>query len=223
MTIDAAGARATTSTWPFLLRLSLALPALPAQAALSCPPSPAVIEVERAIDPPRIDNTLPLPALQRIAGHPRAGRALGLYKARLEAHWTIALGYREAGGLSCRWIDKVVVTLRMPLRVVYVIRERRPGTCAYEIVLRHERAHQAIDDAVIEEYRPRLRAAAAAAIEALPAAALTAYGAGAAEQLGTPISAALERTFDALKHEREVRQKAVDTPGEYRRVNAACG
>jgi len=205
---------------PFLL---LALSALPAQAALPCPPSPALIEVERAIDPPRIDNTLPLPALQRIAGRPRAGRALGLYQARLEAHWTIALSHREEGGLSCRWIDKVVVTLHMPFRVIYIIRERRPGTCAYESVLAHEREHQEIDDAVIEEYRPRLRAAAAAAIEALPAVALAASGPGAAERLGAPISAALERTVDALKREREARQRRVDTPREYRRVNAACG
>jgi len=218
-----------TSSWRLRLRLSpalsfllLALPALPAQAALPCPPAPALIAVERAIDPPRIDNTLPLPAMQRVAGHPRAGRALGLYKARLEAHWTIALSHREAGGLSCRWIDKVVVTLHMPLRVIYIIRERRPGTCAYESVLGHEREHQEIDDAVIDEYRPHLRAAAAAAIDALPAAALTGSGPGAAERLGAPISAALERAFDALKREREARQRAVDTPGEYRRVNAAC-
>lgn len=202
---------------PFLLL------ALPAQAAISCPPSPAAVEVVGAIDPPRIDNTVPQPALQRIAGQRRAGRALGLYTARLEAHWTIALGHREEGGESCRWIDRVVVTLSMPSRVIYIIRERRPGSCAYTSVLAHEREHQATDAAVIEAYRPRLRAAVADAIQSLPAATLTASGPGAAEQLAAPISAALARAFGALKREREARQKQVDTPAEYRRVNAACG
>jgi hypothetical protein len=202
--------------------LPLALPALPAQAAPSCPPSPAVIEVKRAIAPPRIDNTLPLPALQRIAGHRRAGRALGLYTARLEAHWTIAFRRDEKGGETCRWIERVVVTLSMPSRVIYIVRERQPGTCAYESVLVHEREHQATDDAVIEEYQARLRAAAVDAIEALPAAALTASDPGAAERLAAPVSTALGQTVDALKREREARQKAVDTPEEYRRVNTAC-
>ncbi len=223
MTEAAAPSLGLAYFWRWLALLPLALPALPAQAAPSCPRLPAVIEVERAIDPPRIDNTLPLPALQRIAGHRHAGRALGFYKARLEAHWTIAFRHDEEGGEACRWIAKVVVTLSMPSRVIYIVRERRPGTCAYESVLVHEHEHQATDDAVIEEYRPRLRAAVADAIQALPAAALTASGPGAVERLVTPVSTALERTFDALKRGREARQKAVDTPEEYRRINAACG
>jgi hypothetical protein len=222
MTEAAAPSLGLAHWWRWLMLLPLALPALPAQAAPSCPPSPAVIEVKRAIAPPRIDNTLPLPALQRIAGHRRAGRALGLYTARLEAHWTIAFRRDEKGGETCRWIERVVVTLSMPSRVIYIVRERQPGTCAYESVLVHEREHQATDDAVIEEYQARLRAAAVDAIEALPAAALTASDPGAAERLAAPVSTALGQTVDALKREREARQKAVDTPEEYRRVNTAC-
>ncbi|HUH85081.1 MAG TPA: hypothetical protein VLX85_10755 [Stellaceae bacterium] len=225
MTMDAAAPLLTAARFgrSIIGLMALLLLALPAQAALSCPPSPAVIEIERAIEPPRIDNTLRLPALQRLAGHPRAGRALGLYKARLAAHWTIAYRHADEGGQACRWIEKVVVKLSMPFRMIYIVRERRPGTCAYETVLGHEREHQAIDDAVVEEYRPRLRSAAMDAIRSLPAAVLRASGPGAAEQLAAPISAALERTLDALKREREARQKAVDSPEEYRRVNAACG
>jgi hypothetical protein len=202
---------------------ALVLAALPA-SAFTCPASDPAVTVALAIPLPRIDNTLPLPALQKIASHEHAGRTLGLYQAEIEAHWTIHFSRRRQGEEACRWIESVAVTLAMPSRVIYVIRERQPGTCAYESVLAHERKHQATDDAVIEAYRSRLTAAAADAIRAAPSAPVAPADADAAERrLGTLVSKALQRSFDGLKRERGARQRAVDTPAEYRRVRAACG
>ena len=55
----------------------------------------------------------------------------------------------------------------MPRRVIYIVRERHPGSCPYESVLAHERKHQATDEAVLVEHLPRLRRAAEDAAAAL--------------------------------------------------------
>lgn len=208
-----------------MLLAAAAASAAPARA-LTCPPSKPDVTVELRVGAPAIDNSLPQPALQKLAGERHhQGRTLGLYRAKLEATWRVAIGRSAQAGEACRWIDRVTVMLAMPSRVIYIVRQRQPGTCAYESVLAHEREHQAIDEAVLAEYRARVEGAVGEAILALPPAAAVpdAEGAAAQARLTQPVAAALKRVFAALTQARAERQAALDTPQEYRRVRAACG
>jgi hypothetical protein len=222
ITAPAAPSAAPAQFWHWLgAMLLVLLPLAPAQATLSCPPPRPTIEVTTALDPPRIDNSLSQPALRQRAGR---GHPLGLYVAEVEVRWSIAIARLDGGSEACRWIAKVEVAITARSRVIYVLRERQPGTCAYASVMTHERQHQATDDAVIEEYRSRIQDATAAAVSSLPIGPFAVGDAAVAEKrLTRPVSAAIEREFKALKREREARQKAVDTPEEYRRIAAACG
>jgi hypothetical protein len=175
---------------------------------------------------PAIDNTLPQPALQRLAGtdHHR-GRTQGLYRGGISTHWRTRIAEQHIAGLVCRSIDEVAITITAAPRTIYVTRERRPGTCPYDSVLAHERKHQAADDAVIAEFAPRLKQRVARAIAALPPPAPVPPSE--AEAAGRRLTAAVARAVNdelrALEAARRARQAAIDTPGEYRRVRAACG
>jgi hypothetical protein len=196
----------------------------PACAAPTCPASKPEVTIGISVAEPIIDNALPQLKLQRLAGQQHHyGRTQGLYQADLEVGWRARFRRSDADGETCGWVDHVTVTLTMPRRVIYIVRERHPGTCPYESVLAHERKHQAVDEAVVAEHIPRLQQAAkdAAALPRIETP--EADGEAMKALLTEPIAAALKREFAALAKARTERQAAVDTPDEYRRVRAACG
>jgi hypothetical protein len=203
----------------------VALAAAPAEA-LTCPASHPAVQLSVDVAKPAVDNTLPQPALQRLAGadHHR-GRTQGLYRGAIRTRWRTRISEQRSVGLVCRWIDEVAIDITVAPRTIYVTRERRPGTCPYDSVLAHERKHQAADDAVIAEFAPRLKQRVARAIAALPPPAPVPPGESAAA--GRRLTAAVERAVNdelrALEAARKSRQAAIDTPGEYRRVRAVCG
>lgn len=210
--------------------LMLALPVLAFAAgpahALTCPAARPAVHVRIDAAAPVIDNTLPQPALQKIAGKSyHHGRTLGLYRASIRLRWRTRVGQRDEGGEACRWIDSLAIDLIASERTIYIIRGRPPGTCWYDSVLAHERKHQATDDAVLAEFAPRLEQAVAHAIAALPppAPVPSAAAAKAQRRLMAPVDAAVRQVLEALEAERRARQAAIDTPLEYRRVAAECG
>jgi hypothetical protein len=207
------------------LLLAAALPEAPAHAALACPSSTPAIAVTVTAGAPHIDNTLTQPALQQLAGKMHhGGRALGLYRAQLEVQWRTSTAWRSSGAEACHWIDRVAIEITMLDRVIYIVRARLPGTCPYESLLAHERKHQAVDDAVIAEYRPLLERAAERAAAAVPAAPVPVDQGEAAEaRLTAAVETALQSAVKAMQETRAARQAAVDTPAEYRRIRAACG
>jgi hypothetical protein len=204
--------------------VAFALSAGPA-AALDCPPAAPVVEVTLRKSEPTIDNTLTQPALQRIAAqhHYPGGRVLGYYHGELRSSARTFLDHRVGGGMSCIWVARVTITAELDRRTIWIIRERRPGTCAYDVVLGHERKHESVDDAVLEESRERLSRALVAALATQGATTVRETERSEAEhRLTSAVEAAFRRATQELTREREARQHDVDTPVEYRRVAAAC-
>jgi hypothetical protein len=191
-----------------------------------CDTLAADVQIELDVPPPAIDNTLPQPALQSLAGmQHHDGRTLGLYRTELKMSSTAHLARHQAGEDVCVTVDRVTVRISMPLRAIYIIRARQPGTCAYESVLAHERKHQAADDALFAEELPHLRVEIADNLAALshnqPVPMRKAADASA--ELSKLIASVVKRSTSALFAARAARQAEVDNPQEYRRVRAACG
>jgi hypothetical protein len=204
---------------------AVALAAAPAEAA-TCPAARPTVTLSVDTAEPSIDNTLPQPALQRLAGASHhGGRTQGLYRGSIRTRWRTRIAAQPMAGLVCRSVDEVAITMTIAPRTIYVTRERRPGTCSYDSVLNHERKHQAADDAVIAEFAPRLKQQVARALAALPPPAPVRSSEAAA--VDRRLTASVERTVNAelraLAAARKSRQAAIDTPGEYSRVRAACG
>ena len=184
------------------------------------------VAVQLDLPSPTIDNSLPQPALQVLAGKRyHGGRTLGLYQVQLEASFNIQLAQHDAEAESCIAVDRVRLRIEMPRRTIYVVRARQPGTCAYDSVLAHERKHEATDNAVLRSEIPSLKRDIGAALRALPSARRVPLGdaASARESLMRAARAAIEREAKHLFDLRAARQAAIDTPQEYRRVRAACG
>jgi hypothetical protein len=192
-------------------------------SGLACAAPPVRISMARGMPPPTIDNSLTQPQLQRLAPHHHSGRSLGLYRASVNGHFNARIEMRWDEGEACLWVASIALQIEAADRRIWVIRERRPGSCEFDAVLTHERRHQAVDDAVIDAFAPRLEAALARRAAALGVARVHPSEREAAQKR---LLAAVNETFQAemraLQEERERRQEAVDTPAEYRRVGAAC-
>lgn len=196
----------------------------PAAAALECPPSYPAIEVASRTNEPEIDNTLPQLAVKRMAEDAQyRGRPLGLYRARIHADVRTLLGVRTEGDQACVRVEKVTIEFELRDRRIWIIRERQPGTCEYDVVLDHERKHQAVDDAVLHDGAERLRTAVAASVEEIPATPVPRAELEAAQRRAAQtVTTAFRRAMREVAADRNRRQAAIDTPREYRRVGAAC-
>jgi hypothetical protein len=194
-----------------------------AASGLACTALPPRISTARSMPPPAIDNSLTQPQLQQKAPHRHPGRSLGLYWANVKGHFDARIEMRWDENEACLWISSIALRLEAADRRIWVIRERKPGTCEYDAVLTHERKHQSVDEAVVDAFIPRLEAALSQRAEALGVARVHPSDREAAQQrLLAGINETFQAEMRALQQERERRQEEVDTPVEYRRVGAAC-
>lgn len=175
----------------------------------------------------RIDNTVGFRALTAMKGvgstqRPNPNQAvLGL--TRTESHVGINVGGRllvdPASGYECI-APQIEVTLYYPPIVVYISREFRPGSCAYQEVLAHEMRHLKAYRDYLPKAEARVRLALARRFENKPLYARI----GHAQNL-------LQREIDRgwmpyIKSEMtkvEALQAAIDSPQEYARLGKVCG
>jgi hypothetical protein len=169
----------------------------------------------------RIDNTVGYRALTAMKGKARPGQVvLGL--TRTESIVSINVGGRllsdPASGYECI-APHIQIKLYYPPIVVYVSREFRPGSCAYEEVLAHEMRHLNAYLDFLPKAEARVRAALARRFEDKPLYARI----GQAQSL-------LQREIDRgwmpyIKTEMakvEAVQAAIDSPQEYARLGKVC-
>jgi hypothetical protein len=170
----------------------------------------------------RIDNTVGYRALTAIKGRARPGQVvLGL--TRTESIVSINVGGRllsdPASGYECI-APHIEIKLHYPPIVVYVSREFRPGSCAYEEVLAHEMRHLNAYLDYLPRAEARVRTALQRRFEDKPLYARI----GQAQSL-------LQREIDRgwmpyIKSEMakvEAAQAAIDSPQEYARLGKVCG
>jgi hypothetical protein len=170
----------------------------------------------------RIDNSVGYRSLTVMKGRARPGQyVLGL--TRTESRVSINVGGRllsdRASGYECI-APHIEVRLTYPPIVVYVSREFRPGSCAYEEVLAHEMRHLNTYLDYLPRVEAKVRAALAQRFESKPLYART----GQAQAL-------LQREVDRgwmpyIKNEMakvEALQAAIDSPQEYARLGKVCG
>lgn len=175
----------------------------------------------------RIDNTVGFRSLTAMKGRAPNQKlnhgqvVLGL--TRTESRVSINVGGRllvdEASGYECI-APHIEIKLYYPPIVVYISREFRPGSCAYEEVLAHEMRHLNAYLDYLPRAEARVRQALARRFEDKPLYARI----GQAQSL-------LQREIDRgwmpyIKSEMakvEALQAAIDSPQEYARLGKVCG
>jgi len=169
----------------------------------------------------RIDNTVGYRGLTAMKGGARRSQAvLGL--TRTESRVMINVGGRlltdPASGYECI-APHIEIRLTYPPIVVFISREFRPGSCAYEEVLAHEMRHLNTYLDYLPKAESRVRLALARRFQDKPLYARI----GQAQNL-------LQREIDRgwmpyIKSEMakvEALQAAIDSPQEYARLGKVC-
>lgn len=125
---------------------------------------------------------------------------------------------------SCVWLDTVGIRIKSE-PTVFIASEYKPGTCRYRTTAEHEMKHVAVDAKILDEFAPKLEAAArqaartAAPREPVPTKDIDAVKA----EINRRIEEALKQPIAELHAERKIRQQAVDTRAEYDRLSRLCG
>ena len=196
----------------------------------SAPPFPAVrVAVSRSAPTLDLSRTgQDLTAMNRGGFVPHGyenGMTRGLTNSgigvstRFSYSWSADAGRREA----CLWVTEVTVDVAVRAEI-YIDRQYAKGSCAYDAILEHELKHVRVNEEAAQRAAALLKAAIERAVAAgslvgpFPAHAVR----SAQDRVSTPIRRAIDDATAQIVAEREQRQRAVDTPEEYRRVAQQC-
>ena len=115
------------------------------------------------------------------------------------------------------------LTIRQPSPDIYVAREYRRSSCAYQAVLAHERRHMTISREQINRYLPRLRWVLTSL--RIPTAERPIYVTS-AEAAKTEVRALMRALTEPLFQEMSAalreEQAKLDSPASYRRLRKKC-
>ena len=203
----------------------LACVAAPAMAAADCPATRTSLTVRTSEDRTRYDQSKSMIELARLVDAPRRAdldsyvHTLGVTSPRFESS-----GSYQAVALKGRddWCARVSsATIEVTLRqTVYLAREIERSSCAYRVVLNHERKHARLNTRFLEKLKGVIKDAVGRAdlqgSRALSAAAAQQAAMNAMDQV---ITEAVRRFGTELR----IQQESVDTPEEYDRLYAICG
>ncbi|EME71765.1 hypothetical protein H261_00912 [Paramagnetospirillum caucaseum] len=132
--------------------------------------------------------------------------------------WQIDLGQ----GRRCMGLARVEGVWKITEIKVDIAREYPPGGCQYRVIRTHEDEHVAISRDAFRHWTPQaetvLHRVAARILPRITTASPDAVTAEFKDQL----TAAMKPTFEAFAAELKTRNAAIDTPGNYRRVNGQC-
>ncbi len=197
-----------------------------AQAPLECPGDPGIdhdIELKIDIPEPRLHHDLGIAGLNRRAPHGPRQRVLGLAEAGLEFGWSVGFEWRQWGAGYCFWVRRTVLAIRQPSPDIYVAREYRRSSCAYQAILAHERQHMSNSRQQINRYLPRLRWVLTSL--RIPTGERPIF-ATSTEAAKTEVRALMkelaEPLFQEIGQALRAAQAKLDSPASYRRLRKAC-
>lgn len=146
----------------------------------------------------------------------------GLHVGSLKLSASTQIGYQvyEWLEVSCLYYNAVTIEIRLS-PAIYVVKEFKPGTCAHDAVLTHEKKHAAIDREIVKKYAPLIGGQVKKAINAVGA--LGPYPLeemkAANQRMIRHIQTAISMLELQMTEEQTRRQQAVDSLEEYERVS----
>ncbi|HLJ65018.1 MAG TPA: hypothetical protein VKT70_12975, partial [Stellaceae bacterium] len=152
------------------------------------------------------------------------GETAGLYHAGIKLVIRSDLGAAYDRRQECFWLTKVVVEVSLTERTIFVIKELKSGGCFYNVVLAHERRHQAIDDDVFHTHGEAVVNVLSREIGKMTPWIMVPIEDAAEGQktLLAKVQAVAEGAVQKIADQRNARETALDTVEEYRRMGSAC-
>jgi hypothetical protein len=132
--------------------------------------------------------------------------------------WQIDLGQ----GRRCMGLARVEAVWKVTEIKVDIAREYPPGGCQYRVIRNHEDEHVAISRDTFRRWAPWAEKALRNAADRIAPRITNAGPDAVTGEFRNTLVAALKPTFEAFAGELRTRNAAIDTPANYRRVNALC-
>jgi hypothetical protein len=196
------------------------------QAAVDCPSDSGIdydIELKIDIPEPRLHHDLSIAELDRKVPHGPGSRVLGLAKTGLEFGWSVRFEWQQRGDGFCFWVRRTALSIRQPSPDIYVAREYRRSSCAYQAILAHERQHMKISREQIDRYLPRLRWVLTSL--RIPTAERPIYvtsAEAAKSEVRVLMKDLAEPLFQEMSQALRKAQAKLDSPASYRRLRKQC-
>jgi hypothetical protein len=202
------------------------------RAVIACPKAdPPTYELTQDFVPVKVINNTAPDALRSLynkhnqsalSGNQEVG---GLHYGQLQLRSSLNMltASDPAVPMACLALKQLNLTLRYE-PVIYISRNKAPGSCAYKAALEHEYKHLEADYAVLRTYIPRIRSAAQVALNRLGG--MRQMRLSELERGQDAMTAEISRMIDdmvaGIQRDRDRRQALIDTPQEYQRVAALC-
>ena len=199
----------------------------------SCEPSTApAITVQFQNNPPQISNTRSstyLLNLKKDSSSPNYGREFpnldGLTSGVFQFKFDLDFTNTEQMMLHTACVQTKAVSVVITYTpTVYISSSAAPGSCRYAATMEHEMRHVSTDIDTINEFIPRIKTLAKAALAstAHPKPINENEEESAQNDVSEQLSQVLEEETNAIQKARKSRQALVDTRAEYERLSRAC-
>lgn len=132
--------------------------------------------------------------------------------------WQIDLGQ----GRRCMGVARVEGVWKITEIKVDIAREYPPGGCQYRVIRTHEDEHVAISRDAFRHWTLQAEAVLRNAAAQIAPRITTLSPDAMTSEFKDRLTAAMKPTFEAFAAELRTRNAAIDTPGNYRRVNGQC-
>ena len=187
------------------------------------------LSVRAEFDTPKMVVTRTYQDIERIARERGApgmggipGRIRGLTATSLEVRADIRVRVRpQSDGNYCVTAAKAAAVFAYRDTTIYLARPVTEIACTRTVVIGHEMTHVGINEKVLRQHLPRFEQVLRTAARDLPALSASSGKAG-AQEIRARLMAALRPAIDAFEQERGRANAAIDTPANYRSVQAKC-
>lgn len=181
------------------------------------------IDVRVEIPEIHLDRTHNRSDLTKMADLGHRAKHLGLMLSELEIRNLANYQAIKSGDRYCFWVDDIEVDLIYTALDVYIAKEYGPPSCAYRVILEHEKQHVAVLREHAERYTPDVRKALTSLLIPDPKHPALVDSTEAAEQkIEALFQELLSPIFERMQVSIDQAQAALDTPEAYRQVYDSC-
>ena len=150
------------------------------------------------------------------------GRLLGLAYTEVQRRLGVHIGDTRIGeNKPCIRLQKVQFEFGLTKSEIFIDRKYKPGTCAYNAILAHEREHMQINNRLMEKYAVKIEEDLVKHAKAVR----PFYASNSKQATKSIVNDLLHRLkprINEFKKERAVANQKIDTPRSYKKVRSRC-
>ncbi|OUR75249.1 hypothetical protein A9Q83_17590 [Alphaproteobacteria bacterium 46_93_T64] len=148
-------------------------------------------------------------------------RLLGLAYTEMSSGMGVEVRGSRTGNRTCISLKKVKFSFSRVHSEIFVARKYKPGTCAYKVILAHEREHMKINDKVQAKYAKKIKKLVSSRANMVRPY-ITSKPKAAPKALINRLNNEIKPLVAQFNKERKRLNEKIDTPKSYAKVHSKC-